>query len=134
VLVNLLSNACMASHEGGRIEVWASASEQSPFKPQRVGQNGAGFVIVSVKDAGGGLSADALSRVFDRGRPSRTPEGLGESGAGLALVKTLVEAHGGRLWIESESGVGTTFSFVLPVREEGDYALLGQLDGRSGAR
>lgn len=79
--------------------------------------NGDGFVIVSIKDSGGGLTEEALARIFDRARPCQTPPGLGESGAGLVLVKTLVEAHGGRLWVESEKGVGTTFSFVLPVNE-----------------
>jgi two-component system phosphate regulon sensor histidine kinase PhoR len=118
VLTNLLSNACLASSEGGRIEVWAAQSNGLPFEPGPMELNGDGFVIVSVRDTGGGLSDDALSRIFDRARPSRTPQGLGESGAGLALVKTLVEAHGGRLWVESENGVGTTFSFVLPVNEQ----------------
>ena len=95
---------------------------------QRLAVNGDGFVIVSVKDSGGGLSDEALNQVFDRARPRHTPPGLGESGEGLALVKTLVEAQGGRLWVESEKGVGTTFSFVLPVNDAG-----GRTDGRAGA-
>ena len=75
--------------------------------------------MVSVIDSGGGLSDEALQQVFDRSRPSQTPPGLGESGAGLAWAKTLVEAQGGRLWVESENGVGTTFRFVLPVNDVG---------------
>jgi signal transduction histidine kinase len=119
VMTNLLSNACLASSEGGQIQVWAAQSDGVPFGPEDLELNGDGYVIVSIRDAGGGLSDEALSRVFDRARPSQTPTGLGESGAGLALVKTLVEAHGGRIWVESENGVGTTFSFVLPVNHMG---------------
>lgn len=117
VLTNLLSNACLASAEGGRISITAARSDGAVLHREQPDLEGDGFVIVSVRDSGGGLSDEALSRVFDRGRPSRTPRGLGESGAGLALVKALVEAHGGRLWVETEQGVGTTFSFVLPVNE-----------------
>jgi two-component system phosphate regulon sensor histidine kinase PhoR len=119
VLANLLSNACLASSEGGRIRVQAAQPSSSGLKRSELEVNGDGYVIVSVKDSGGGLSDDALDRVFDRSRPSRTPPGLGESGAGLALVKTLIEAHGGRMWVESEPGVGTTFSFILPANDVG---------------
>jgi signal transduction histidine kinase len=132
VLINLLSNACLASLEGGEIQVWAGQSDGLPFEQDQAELNGDGFVIISVRDAGGGLSGDALNRVFDRARPSQTPSGLGESGAGLALVKTLVEAHGGRLWVESEQGVGTTFSFVLPVNERERRVLDGQRRDSAG--
>ena len=117
ILHHLLSNACLASVNGGRIRVEAVRSRDLPFEQEQAGRNGDGFVLVSIQDSGGGLSEEALARVFDRARPSRTPPGLGESGAGLALVKTLVEAHGGRLWVESRDGVGATFSFVLPIEE-----------------
>jgi signal transduction histidine kinase len=126
-LSNLLSNACLASSAGGQIQVQATQAGSFP-QAQHLAVNGDGFVIVSVRDSGGGLSDDALDRVFDRERPRHTPPGLGESGAGLALVKTLVEAQGGRLWVESEKGVGTTFSFFLPVNDVG-----GHPDQRAGA-
>lgn len=126
-LSNLLSNACLASSAGGQIQVQAAQTTSFP-QTQHLAVNGDGFVIVSVKDSGGGLSDEALDRVFDRSRPRHTPPGLGESGAGLALVKTLVEAQGGRLWVESEKGVGTTFSFVLPVVDVG-----GRPDRQAGA-
>jgi len=118
VLANLLSNACLASRVGGQVDIRTARSDDSPLD-QPLELNGDGFVIVSITDSGGGLSDEALNRVFDRGRPSGAPSGLGESGAGLALVKTLVEAHGGRLWVESKKGKGTTFSFVLPVANSG---------------
>ena len=122
VLGHLLSNACLASTVGGRISVQAAQSPSTLLDAEGLSLNGGGFVVVSVSDTGGGLSEDALARVFDRARPSRTPEGLGESGAGLSLVRTLVEAHGGRLWVESERGVGTTFSFLLPVNGVGRHS------------
>lgn len=120
ILSNLLSNACLASTVGGEVSIRTTRSAEAP-PDHDLELNGDGFVIVSITDSGGGLSDEALGRVFDRGRPPRALTGLGESGAGLALVKTLVEAHGGRLWVESNQGVGTTFSFVLPVNSAGDY-------------
>ena len=122
VLSHLLSNACLASTVGGQVLVQATQSPAVPLDREELSLNGDGFVVVSVSDSGGGLSEESLTRVFDRARPSRTPAGLGESGAGLSLVRTLVEAHGGRLWVESERGVGTTFSFVLPVNDVGERA------------
>ena len=116
VVNNLLSNACLASQSGGEIGVQTSASQGSALRTEGWLHNGDRFVVVSVRDSGGGLSDEAMGRVFDQARPSGVPHGLGESGAGLSLVKTLVEVHGGRLWVESEKGVGTTFSFVLPIR------------------
>jgi signal transduction histidine kinase len=115
VFTNLISNACLASPAGGQIIIHAMRSERLVPDRGALDLDGDEFVIVSVKDRGGGLSDEALTRIFDRSRPSRSPAGLGESGAVMALVKTLVEAHGGRLWVESDSGVGTTFSVILPV-------------------
>ncbi len=115
VLSNLISNACLASSVGSEIQIRAAQSASPSFGEDAMDVNGDGFLVVSVKDSGGGLSGEALDKIFDRERPSQTPIGLGESGAGLALVKTLVEAHGGRLWIESQNGVGATFSIVLPI-------------------
>jgi signal transduction histidine kinase/GAF domain-containing protein len=129
VVSNLLSNACLASSAGGRIHVQTMCSNSQFSDREHFELNGDGYVIVAVKDSGGGLTDEALSRVFDRGRPSQTPSGLGESGAGLALVKTLVEAQGGRLWVESEKGVGTTFCFVLPVNARQKHSAVGQNHG-----
>jgi signal transduction histidine kinase len=118
----LLSNACLASTVGGQVIVQAAQSPTVPLDHEETSLNGDGFLVVSISDSGGGLSEEALTRVFDRARPSGTPEGLGESGAELSLARTLVEAHGGRLWVESKKGVGTTFSLVLPVNNVGEGA------------
>jgi signal transduction histidine kinase/GAF domain-containing protein len=123
VLSSLISNACLASSVGGQVQIKALRSEQPLPSQGQMETNGDGFVVVSVKDSGGGLSDEALGQIFDRGRPSQTPLGLGESGAGLALAKTLIEAHGGRLWVESDQGIGATFSVVLPIAN-GQYPAL----------
>jgi signal transduction histidine kinase len=118
VVSSLVSNACLASSTGGRVRVRTAQSLGSSGRAPDLLANGDGFVIVTVQDCGGGLSDEALGRIFDRARPSQTPPGLGESGASMAMTKTLVEAHGGRMWVESEDGVGTTISCVLPVNDQ----------------
>lgn len=116
VVSHLLLNAYLASPVGARIRVQASHSDRALPDTVVLSPNGDSYVVVSIRDAGGGLpdGHEALDSVFDRSRPVRTPTGLGASGADLAMVKTLVEAQRGRVWVETESGVGTTFSFALP--------------------
>jgi two-component system sensor histidine kinase VicK len=85
---------------------------------------------VTVSDTGGGIAEEDRRRVFTRLYRADNPliKGLGETGVGLSVAKTLIEAHGGRIWVESEEGVGSTFSFLLPVegpgamRSNGGYA------------
>ncbi len=127
IMANLLLNACLVSPMGGRIQVQASHSSGQLAQPSRhdspvphaPGGNGNSFVIISVRDWGGGLPVEALGQVFDQARPDRTPQGLGASGADLALVKTLVESQRGHVWVETESGVGTTFTLALPIEKHG---------------
>jgi signal transduction histidine kinase len=78
--------------------------------------NDADWVRVSVSDTGPGISADEYERIFDKfyqvaeiGGPK--PKG---TGLGLAISKTLVELHGGKIWVESKPGRGSTFYFTLP--------------------
>jgi len=71
-------------------------------------------VIISVRDNGRGITAEHLPRVFDRYWQSSRTDRQG-AGLGLAIAKGIVEAHGGRIWIESAPGKGTTASFTLPV-------------------
>jgi two-component system sensor histidine kinase BaeS len=103
VISNLLDNAIRHSPEGGTITVKAS----------RVADG----VQVDVVDQGLGLTPEERSLVFERfyrGDKTRS-RATGGAGLGLAIVKQLVEAHGGRVWVESTQGEGATFSFTLPV-------------------
>jgi two-component system sensor histidine kinase GlrK len=109
VLDNLLSNAIKFSPEGGVIQV---RIEPDPA---------AGGMRVAVADAGPGIAPEDLPHIFDRfyqGRRQGTHTVAG-SGVGLALAKKIVEAHQGRIWVDSQEGKGTTVQFVLPVMERG---------------
>jgi len=102
VLLNLLSNAVKFTPDGGTIGVRARRSN--------------GEVQVSVRDTGIGIAPEDLAKIFDEfqqvGKASdRSREG---TGLGLTLAKRFIELHGGRIWIESEIGKGTTFTFALP--------------------
>lgn len=78
-------------------------------------------VVIAVTDQGIGIGPDDLPQIFDRFyRVGRTRNAEG-TGLGLYIVKRLVEAHGGRIWAESETGKGSTFSFTLPVVQEGGH-------------
>ena len=102
VVFNLLSNAVKFTPQGGSIEVSSA---------QRNGE-----VLVSVADTGPGIAPEDLERIFEEFQQadigSEQPEG---TGLGLALSKKLIELHGGRIWVESQPGHGSTFTFTLPV-------------------
>ena len=109
VLLNLISNAVKFTPEGGSITL-----ALSPF----VGEGGEDRVRVACTDTGIGIAPEdlvRLARPFEQveGQHSKTTQG---TGLGLALTKSLIEMHGGRLAMESEPGQGTTVSFDLPVR------------------
>ncbi|RLC75765.1 MAG: hypothetical protein DRI61_14365, partial [Chloroflexi bacterium] len=108
VLTTLLTNAIECSPRGStiRLEVKAEPPEEE-----------AKYVRITVTDAGGGVAPEDLSRVFTRfyRADQSLIRGLGERGVGLALVKTLVELHGGRIWAESRMGEGTSFIILLPI-------------------
>jgi PAS domain S-box-containing protein len=105
VLSNLLSNALKFSDDGGDVEVGA-------------GLSGEDEVTVWVKDKGVGIPSDEIGQVFEKYRQLSSGRNSGYKGTGLGLVicKTIVEAHGGRIWTESKEGKGTTVFFSLPVR------------------
>jgi signal transduction histidine kinase len=116
VLKNLLSNALKYSPGGGPVSVWARAAPEDP-----------GAVELGVEDRGVGIPSEALPRIFDMyvrlSHPdTRRVRGLG---LGLALVKALVEAHGGRVRVESRVGEGSRFVVTLPCAPAGTEAVEG---------
>jgi PAS domain S-box-containing protein len=106
VLANLLSNAVKFSPQGGEVTVGA----------RQEGTN----VVIWVADQGVGISSEALPRLFSRFfRVDNTAtRSVGGTGLGLALVKEIVEAHEGKVWVESAPGKGSTFFFTLPLAEQ----------------
>jgi signal transduction histidine kinase len=106
VLTNLMSNALKFTSPGGVIEVSAWQSE--------------GDIVVSVRDSGFGMAADELGRMFQMyGQGASSDKSQRRStGIGLVICKKIVEAHGGRIWVESELGKGSSFYFSLPARVE----------------
>ena len=122
VMLNLLSNACQASETNTTVTVSASLHDTTDAV-----LGGSSYFMVSVSDTGGGIAEEDRRRVFSRLYRADNPliKGLGETGVGLSVAKTLIEAHGGRIWVESEEGVGSTFSFLLPVEGPEDTKRLG---------
>jgi signal transduction histidine kinase len=119
VLTNLVDNALRYTSSGGRVDVRAYAErayvEQTVYTEKEDGARPT--VVIAVADTGSGIAPDELPYVFDRFyRPDKSrSRASGGSGLGLAIVKQLVEAHEGRVWVESEAERGTTFFFTLPV-------------------
>ena len=107
VLLNLLSNAVKFTPEGGKISLSASLND--------------GMAEISVADTGVGIAPEDQEAIFEEFRQvgsdyARKREG---TGLGLALARRLVALHGGKLWVESEPGKGSTFTFTLPVSGHG---------------
>jgi two-component system sensor histidine kinase GlrK len=103
VAENLLGNALKFTPDGGKVAVSVSLMEE-------------GFVRVAISDTGCGVAKEHLERIFerfkriDRGRET----GMG-TGLGLAIVKYIIADHGGKIWVRSALGKGSTFSFAVPV-------------------
>ncbi len=106
VLTNLIENAIKATPSGGVITVTAETHDTE--------------VWVRVSDTGVGIPANELARVFQRFYQVAKHRGTtsGNLGLGLAICQQIVEGHGGRIWVESEEGLGTTFTFALPLITE----------------
>lgn len=108
ILIHLLANAGAASDVEGEITLHAAVKHE---------ESATDYILVQVTDSGGGIPTQDLPRVFSRLYRADNPliQGLGDTGVGLSIVKTLVEAHNGRIWVDSIVGKGSTFSILLPV-------------------
>jgi two-component system, NtrC family, sensor kinase len=108
VLLNLLSNALKFTPDGGRIDVRAGVRD--------------GGAEVAVTDTGIGIAPEDQPKVFDEfqqvGTASKKVEG---TGLGLAISRKFIELHGGRIWVESQVGHGSTFTFTLPIAIDGRH-------------
>ena len=107
ILIHLLQNAGAATPFEGTIRL----------KVQTRNEEDTEFILIQVADSGGGIPANELSRVFTRlyRADNVLIQGVGDTGVGLSIAKTLTEAQHGRIWVESEQGVGSTFSVLLPI-------------------
>ena len=103
VVFNLLSNAVKFTPPGGRVDVSAQMTN--------------GVVEVAVADTGSGIAPEDQEMIFEEFQQARRDGGEHEgTGLGLPLARSFIELHGGRLWVESAPGEGSTFRFTLPVR------------------
>ncbi len=103
VLNNLTSNAIKFTRIGGRIEITSSRKADE--------------VLISVKDNGVGIEEENLKNLFELDKSFTTPGTENEKGSGLGIIlcRDFIKKHGGRIWVESKVGTGTTFYFTLPV-------------------
>ncbi|MBX3047600.1 MAG: HAMP domain-containing histidine kinase [Anaerolineales bacterium] len=111
ILYHLLQNADAATPSGGEITLRALVDSQVELGD---------FALLQVSDSGGGIPEEELPRVFSRVYRASNPviPGVGDTGVGLTIAETLTQALGGRIWVETESGVGATFSILLPLNPQ----------------
>jgi signal transduction histidine kinase len=117
ILMNVLSNAVKYTPRGGKITVAASeVSAEAVPEALREGLKAGRYVQIDVTDTGVGIAEDELERIFERFYRTENPLKVeaGGTGLGLALVRPLVKLFGGRIWVQSRAGEGSTFSFVVP--------------------
>jgi signal transduction histidine kinase len=102
---NLLDNAIKYTPPGGRVEIEAKSEGEQ--------------IILTVDDSGPGIPTADQPYLFDKFfRASNTSEDLPGTGLGLSIVKSIVDSHDGRIWVDSNLGEGTTFTVVLPTIRE----------------
>jgi len=122
VLLNLVDNAVKFTPRGGSIEIAARRCRETPE-----------FLEVAVSDTGSGISQEAQRRLFQRLYQEEQEEPVGSRrglGLGLYLSKEILSMHGGKIWVESAPGRGTTFYFTVPFsREETTAAATKEMNG-----
>jgi signal transduction histidine kinase len=115
VLFNLLINAAKYSPRGGEIALAIEEARELP------GEHPPGrFLLVAVRDQGIGIAPEDLPRIWERfyRADNTNTRRIGGTGLGLSITRALVELHGGRIWVESQVGKGSTFFFTVPVATE----------------
>ncbi|HEU0291133.1 MAG TPA: ATP-binding protein [Anaerolineales bacterium] len=107
IVIHLLQNAGAASPVEGSVDL----------KVRTQLEGGQEYVLIQVTDSGGGIPAEDLPRVFTRlyRADNVLIQGVGDTGVGLSIAKTLTEAQKGRIWVETKMGSGSTFSVLLPI-------------------
>ncbi|MEI7828831.1 MAG: PAS domain-containing sensor histidine kinase [Prolixibacteraceae bacterium] len=106
IIRNLVGNAIKFTHKGGIVSISAKKSDND-------------FVEMAIRDNGIGISKTILEHIFLNESTIRRngTEGEASTGLGLILCKEFVEKHGGKIWVESEEGIGSTFYFTIPLHE-----------------
>lgn len=112
IMSSLLGNACLASGSDGHIAVSAYSRELNGSQEEQ----SLSFVELCINDSGDGISTEDLNNVFAANYSADTPliAGIGDTTAGLSLAHSLTLANGGRLWVDSEKGKGSTFTVLFP--------------------
>ena len=119
ILSNLVSNALKFTTENGNITI--SAKEATAYEIEKCPSSlTGGYIKISVKDTGIGIAPDDLLKVFDKFQQieSALVRKVGGTGLGLSIARQLVEDHRGCIWVESEVGLGSEFSFLIPKSKE----------------
>ncbi len=112
IMTHLLNNAGSASAIDGEVKLSVKREQE-----QKSGAPAGDYLFIAVRDSGGGIRPEDQPKVFSRIYRADAPliAGLGDTGVGLSVAKALVEAHGGRIWLTSEVGAGSTINLLLPV-------------------
>lgn len=112
ILIHLLQNAGSVTPVEGEVSLRARVEQEDPDP----------HILIQVSDSGGGIPPDDLPRVFSRlyRADNALIQGVGDTGVGLALVKALVEAHQGQIWVDTEEGKGSQFTILLPLNHRSD--------------
>jgi signal transduction histidine kinase len=107
ILIHLLQNAGAASPLEGTVDLRVQTKTEDDKE----------YVLIQVTDTGGGIPPEDMNRVFTRlyRADNVLIQGIGDTGVGLSIAKTLTEAQKGRIWVDSQPGVGSTFSVLLPI-------------------
>ena len=106
MLSNLVDNALKFTPDGGDVTIWTSLEAEAPVR----------FVRVAIRDTGPGIPPESWSQLFEKFQQIPNIRGRRRgTGLGLPFCRLVVEAHGGRIWVDSRVGEGSTFQFTLPI-------------------